>query len=142
MSCCAARFPLGRKRAPIQFCYTSPEIKGSDRPVDSIRMPRAMKLKLCQPQQSGRVPPIGYAGWRPKQRVHKALINTLLQRGVIWRLDVLNRFSGFHRPKPLKRLKFSGLACTQLKQGVNETFRSRCPKSGMRAARSKANFGV
>jgi hypothetical protein len=44
----------------------------------------------------------------------------------------LNRFSGFHSPKPLKRLKFNGLACTQLKQGVNETYRSSCSKSGMR----------
>jgi hypothetical protein len=51
---------------------------------------------------------------------------------VIGRPELLNRFSGFHRPKPLKRLKFNGLACTQLKQGVNETCRSRCSKTGMR----------
>src|SRR3989442_13339354 len=37
----------------------------------------------------------------------------------------MNRFSGFHRPKPLKRLKFNALACTQLKQGVNETHPSK-----------------
>ena len=65
-------------------------------------------------------PLLGYACWRPKQRVYRPLINTLLQRGVIGRPDVLNRFSGFHHPKPLKRLRFNGLACTQLKQGVNE----------------------
>jgi hypothetical protein len=55
---------------------------------------------------------------------------------VIGRPDGLNRFSGFHRPKPLKRLKFNGLACTQLKQGVNETCRSICSKSGMRPTQS------
>src|SRR5438876_8787739 len=95
-------------------------------------MPRAMKLKLCQPKQSGLVPPIGYAGRRPRQGVYRALINTLLQRGVIGRPDVLNCFSGFQRPKPLKRLIFSELACTQLKQGVNETYRSRRSKTRRR----------
>ena len=78
------------------------------------------------------LPFFGYARWRPKPRVYRALINTLLQLGVIGRPAVLNRFSGFHRPKPLKRLRFNGLACTQLKQGVNETCRPRCSKSGIR----------
>jgi hypothetical protein len=52
------------------------------------------------------------------------------------RADVLNRFSGFHHSKPLKRLRFNGLACTQLKQGVNETSQFRRSKTGMR------RFGV
>jgi hypothetical protein len=85
-----------------------------------------------------RIPLFGYACWRPQQGVYRVLINTLLQRGVIGRAAVLNRFSGFHRPKPLKRLKFNGLACTQLKQGVIETSRYGCATTGRRPPASSS----
>ncbi len=92
----------------------------------------ACQARFIRARPTGRIPLFGYAYWRPKTRVYRALINTLLQRGVIGRPDVLNRFSGFHHPKPLKRLRFNGLACTQLKQGVNETDQPGCSKTGMR----------
>ena len=37
------------------------------------------------------------ARWGPCRRRREALINTPLQRGVVWRRDLRNRFNGFSR---------------------------------------------
>ncbi len=89
----------------------------------------AKNTKKFERRPPSAYPIFGQGCWRPKPCVYTALINTLLQRGVIGRPAVLNRFSGFHPPKPLKRLRFNGSACTQLKQGVTESCRPKGSKS-------------
>src|SRR6266581_5159199 len=129
----ANRTAEAKKEAKAIFIKTG-LVKCSGKHSFNQKFSKSQGLSLTR-LAGGRIPVFGCACWRAKQRVYRALINTLLQRGVIRRSNILNRFSGFHRPKPLKRLRFNGLACTQLKQGVNETCHSRCSKTGMRAAR-------
>src|SRR6266568_3817577 len=89
----------------------------------------AKNTKKFERRPPSAYPIFGQGCWRPKPCVYTALINTLLQRGVIGRPAVLNRFSGFHPPKPLKRLRFNdkiwpGSASTKISTGRQQTSQS------------------